>query len=114
MRVTGPTEHDGEMLQAVDQLAERILYPWTATDSLPGSVERIATFQARAAANLFRPGHERTLFIQGDRNEAIDRSVLCWTRQGARGTLQGGGLDWGGAWLRPCGEDSHAYRSPVS
>jgi hypothetical protein len=97
------------MLSAVDPLAGRIFYPWQPTASLPGSLERVAVYQARAAANFFRPGRERTLFIQGDRNEAIDRSVLCWTRQGARGTLHGGGLDWGGARLRPRQEDTHPY-----
>jgi hypothetical protein len=38
MRVTGPSAYDLEALEGVDEMAAEILYPWSPTLTLPGSL----------------------------------------------------------------------------
>jgi hypothetical protein len=108
------------LLSTVDQLAERILYPWQSTETLPGSLARIALYQARVPANERRPGRERSLFLAGDRNDTPSHLgiVACKRNGHVDGdlvdlkTVASIGADWGGALVRPRKEDSHAYPLP--
>jgi hypothetical protein len=72
--------------QAVDDLAWRVIYPGQPTQTMPGSIERLAVYVARALADELRPGRERSLHVAGDRNDAPTLGILSFpTRNGPSG-----------------------------
>jgi hypothetical protein len=71
--------HDAAVRQAVDELAAKIVWPWRPTQTVPGSLERVAVYRARELANEFRPrGRKRSLHVRGDLSDAPDQGILSF------------------------------------